>query len=402
MSNLIESIKHFFMRAAESRYFKQYLIAIAVVIVGIVIVLITPWNTYQPDYEPTPTPTATPAATPEITPTPSPTPEVTPTPTPSPTPEPIPGIFNPLTGEEGEYDLSNRPWAVSINNYRESLPQQGTAHADIIYEFITEGGSNTRMIALYQDTSDVGTIGSVRSAREYMIEIASAYDALFVHASGRMYDNTEITGGPVTRIGTINVNGIWVSRRDAYRRETLRMQNDAQLVVDGNRMSERIDELTIRRQHEQGFEHNMLFTEDATPANGQRANEVEVRFVTHSKTTNFIYSEENKTYHVRQYNRDLVDAVGANATEIRLSFTNVLVIQAETQLGFNASGHSRIATTGEGTGFFINGGRYVEITWSREAGKGYIYKNLDGTPLELGIGKTYICVVSTVQVPAFS
>lgn len=46
-----------------------------------------------------------------------------------------------------------------------------------------EGGI-TRMLAVYQSLEDVGSIGSIRSARPYYIELALGHDALYVHAGG--------------------------------------------------------------------------------------------------------------------------------------------------------------------------------------------------------------------------
>ena len=85
-----------------------------------------------------------------------------------------------------------------------------------------------------------------------------------------------------------------------------------------------------------------------------------------------------------------------------LGFTNVLVLQTDIQLSFNAAGHSHIRTVGEGNGFYFNGGRYIDIKWSRAADKGYVYTHTDGTPLELGIGKSFICLVSATQTPTIS
>jgi len=404
MNNIIKSTKEFFTKLMKNKNFKRFYLPISVALIGVVLIITAPWQAYAPNQEfPNHSPPPGVEDTPTPTPGESPTPPPEESPTPAPTPGLLPGEYNPLTGEKWDEDLSrNRPWAISINNYRESLPQQGIAHADIIYEFITEGGSNTRMIALYQDASDAGVIGSVRSAREYMLEIAESYDAMLVHASGRLYDGRELFGSPLTRRDTIDVNGVWVGRRDNFRKDTLKMQFDATLVVDGDRLTERIYDLVIRREHKETFEHSLRFREDGAPENGRSAVNVDVKFTGHSKTTTFIYSESNKTYHVRQYNGDLVDTVNSSSADIRLTFTNVLVIQTDIRLGINTHGHSRVTTVGTGAGYFICGGKYTEITWSREEGGGYMYYMPDGSQLELGIGKTYICIVMASQDPVFS
>ena len=100
------------------------------------------------------------------TPSPLPVTDSPVTPEPTPTPTPTPAFYHPLTGVPCGEDLSGkRPAAVMLNNLKAALPQQGNGQADIIYEVLAEGGI-TRMLAVYQDPSQLGLIGSVRSARQ--------------------------------------------------------------------------------------------------------------------------------------------------------------------------------------------------------------------------------------------
>ena len=62
------------------------------------------------------------------------------------------GVYNDLTGEwntdrKEEY---GRPIAIMINNIENAIPQSGIGQADILYEFVVEGGI-TRMLAIYND-----------------------------------------------------------------------------------------------------------------------------------------------------------------------------------------------------------------------------------------------------------
>ncbi|MCF0151055.1 MAG: DUF3048 domain-containing protein, partial [Firmicutes bacterium] len=104
---------------------------------------------------------------PEPAPAPTETPESLklpeePEPAPAPEPEPEPVKYqNPLSGLETDEDLSlNRPYAVMINNIKDAQPTMSTAKADIIYEYIAEGGI-TRLLAIFQSLDGVGTIGTV-------------------------------------------------------------------------------------------------------------------------------------------------------------------------------------------------------------------------------------------------
>ena len=97
----------------------------------------------------------------------------------------LPGNRNPLTGEETEKDISgNCPVAVMLNNIKQALPQSGNSKADFFFEIPEEGGI-TRIMALYQDITDVGTIGTVRSTRPYYVRLAVGHDAILTHCGGR-------------------------------------------------------------------------------------------------------------------------------------------------------------------------------------------------------------------------
>ena len=153
---------------------------------------------------------------------------------PLPTPSPTPAFYHPLTGLPCQEDLSGkRPAAVMLNNLKAALPQQGNGQADIIYELLAEGGI-TRMLAVYQDPSQLGLVGSVRSARQYYWEIAKGHDAVFIHAGGSPeFYNTKNSRGLFTVDG---VNGYYSSK------EAGMFWRDRQRVAG----------------HEFGFEHSLL------------------------------------------------------------------------------------------------------------------------------------------------
>ncbi len=72
-----------------------------------------------------------------------------------------------------------RPVAFVVENDPEARPQSGLADADMVYEAPTEGGI-TRFLAVYQ-TRQSGSIGPIRSARVYFVELANELGAVFAH-----------------------------------------------------------------------------------------------------------------------------------------------------------------------------------------------------------------------------
>lgn len=87
---------------------------------------------------------------------------------------------SPFTGLPIEEEFYKRAVAVSIENSPAARPQSGLEEAEIVYEFMLEGGI-TRFLALFWPEIPE-KIGPIRSARPALIETAQAYDALFLHA----------------------------------------------------------------------------------------------------------------------------------------------------------------------------------------------------------------------------
>ena len=162
-------------------------------------------------------------------------------------------------------------------------------------------------------------------------------------------------------------------------------------VTTGDLINEWLPTYDFRLEHEEDFESNLNFTEDAAPDGGSPALDVSVSFMG-LKTTEFSYAPEDKLYFLRQLGREYKD--GNN--DVQLSVTNILVLRARISYipGDNA-GRLDIVTTGSGPGYFICGGKFIDIEWSREdESSQFEYTLPDGSPLELGQGKSYICIVS--------
>jgi len=155
----------------------------------------------------------------------------------------------------------------------------------------------------------------------------------------------------------------------------------------------------LRLQHEDNFELGLTFVDDGTPAGGSSANEAVIRF-SGAKSTTVTYNSGSGVYRLRQFNRDFIDANDNSHPE----FTNVLVLQSRVSPLGDGGGRVDIVTTGKGDGYFLNGGRYVEIEWHRankEAPFRYTLKE-DGSELELGRGRTFIAIIPTTQDVEFS
>jgi len=413
MGNFVEHVGEFVMRAPGrivkffknakgSKRIRRYApLGIVAFVAIITFATCVPHNAPAPD-EPsleTPVISETPVTAP---PSPSETPVETPVETTTePSPEPTTvtepeytGPVDPLTGLPTETDISgNRPLAIMINNHRQAQPQLGVSKADIIYETLAEGGI-TRMLAIFQDVTDVGVIGSIRSARLYYVDIAQSYDAIFIFAGGSDEAYTALSNRKITRLDGVNGSQTQIFYRDPNRKN---LDFEHQLVTSSDRIAKYFPTYNLKMEHDKGYTHNLSFAKDGTPENGYTAMNFTVKFSSNSKTTSFSYNTEDMLYYLSQYGGDYKD--GDDKSQVAV--TNVLILQTSiSAIPGDTAGRLKIVTKGTGTGYFVCGGRYIEINWSRANDTSqFVYTLKDGTPLVLGQGKTYVCIVSkTVNV----
>ena len=298
-------------------------------------------------------------------------------------------ITNPLTGEAIETDISaNRPYAVMLNNIKVALPQCGISKADILYEVLAEGNI-TRFEAIFSDLNGVGAIGSMRSSRPYYIELALSYDAIYLHAGG-----SEQAYSDISSKGVDNIDGV----RGAYSgeifyRDPTRMKygTEHSLFTSSDKVIEYTSKLGYESTHSGTFDYGLSFTEN--PDLGSSATSAATVNVSFEgiKDTSFTYHTDTGNYTGYQYGTDLIDGTTSQAVQ----FKNLLVLYAESKI-LDDYGRRSFNLDTTGTGHFICNGKTVPIKWSH-SGTGSVFKYTleDGTPLELGVGKTYIAIVPT-------
>jgi len=303
-------------------------------------------------------------------------------------------FINPLTGLSTATDISrNRPVAVSISNSRPALPSNATngiSQADIVYEFLVEGGI-TRMIGIYQDFTNVGTVGSIRSARHYMAEIAEAYNAMFIHAGGSPLGFEEIDNRGITSFDAVRGHKADIFTRDVNRVPGYTVENYHGMTTSGAAFARWFPTYQVQQMHNNNFIQELSFTHNPIPS-GAPAHKVNVKFSA-GKDSTFNYNEAQNLYYMNQFGSQFTDA--NNGTPV--AFTNLLILDMPiTDLVGHGEGSGRqdMNTVGAGTGYFVSGGRYTPIYWFRlSKSSQFFYTFEDGREVELGHGKTYIGIV---------
>ena len=294
---------------------------------------------------------------------------------------------NPLTGETEDHEVSGkRPVAFMINNIWVAVPQWGVKDADIIFEAIVEGGI-TRLMCIFQEIPDEDIVGSVRSLRHNYIDFAAGYDAIIAHCGC-----SNLATDALERRGYDDIEAIsWAGDlfyRDPWRAENMGYEHS--LMTTGKDINNYLEnEAFFRTQHEKGYQCNMVFSESPKVSGGEIKTDIEVDFGK-GKSTYFTFDAASNDYTAAEYDEVYIDA----SDEKPVHFKNIVVIQTDVWTCDDA-GHQDMDLTGEGNGWFMVNGVMSEITWSRaDEDSQFVYTYKDGTPVEFGIGKTYIGVIS--------
>ena len=293
--------------------------------------------------------------------------------------------INYLTGEPLQDVNKNRPVAIMINNVKNALPQYGIGSADIIYEVPVEGGI-TRLMAVFNDYTNVPRVCSIRSCRYYYPVLALGMDAVYVHWGM----DPSIAKETLNRLGINRFDGGSIGSeffsRDPERLKKYDLEHTG--FFDGTRLPEAMKKYKYRTEREASY-GDTLFSFSSTPLTnaGTPSTSVVVSY-SNSYFSTFTYDAGTQTYKKQHSGQPHMDS----STGTQLEFKNVLVLQTNIK-NFTNSKLMDVELKG-GTGKYISNGVAIDIKWSKANEKAKIVlTKADGSKLELNQGKTYIGLV---------
>jgi len=285
--------------------------------------------------------------------------------------------INELTGLPTAANEMQRPVAVMIDNDQIASPHYGLAEADIVYELVNSTRNNrvTRLMAIYKDYASVPRIGNIRSARPTNIMLANEYDAVLVHDGGPVYINPFITfynlphlSGGFARIP--NGKPSW------YTEYATTGQIGGRIAGAG---------YTPFYQNVTCAQNRFNFGTNTLPA-GVPVGTVSLPFI--HNATKLIYNGATGTYDLFENGKYVKD--GDDFQQV--TFKNC-IIQCAPMMQYDANGYMVYGIVGTGVGYYLTCGKAVAIMWFKDTVGHTIYMNMDGTPLTVNPGKTYIGIV---------
>lgn len=287
----------------------------------------------------------------------------------------------PLTGIGTNEDIDRRVVAVMINNHPKARPQSGLAQADIVYEVLAEGDL-TRFLAFFQ--SEIPEkVGPVRSARDYYIELAQGYDALYV-----CHGNSPEAKEMMDRGVVDNLNGLYYDGTLFKRADFRKAPHNSYITYDN------IEKGADKRDYAmtQTVPSMLFYTEDELKQvdNGTRtANEVDIRYSSRSYAgVTFRYDEQTGKYERYSADEQTIDY----ETKDPVLLDNLFIVETRHRV-IDDAGRREIDLVSGGKGYLIQKGVVTEVEW----------KNVDGriVPFENGIeakfvpGKTWVNLIPT-------
>ena len=283
------------------------------------------------------------------------------------------GPKHPLTGLPALEGIVPRPaLAVKIgNNDFNSLPHEGLAEADIVYEALIEAGK-TRFLGIYQ-SSLPERIAPVRSARSTDISlIGNLSNPHFAYWGSNEGVGVEVE--EAERSGTFVRQSAEVNSSGAFSRDPSRgnspydgVLNPAYLIGDGPASAP-----------------IAVFDYGALPVTA--VSTFGLRWETDGRVVEYLWDQQSSKWKRFQDGSPMIDSNG-----IQLDSENIVLLYVDYSRSNADPNSPQAQSTGSGDGWLLRNGKIVGITWDRqfEAMKWSFYDDDTGESVNLDYGRTW-------------
>lgn len=296
---------------------------------------------------------------------------------------------DPLTGLKVTFDASRvRPVAISVDNISAATPQSGIALADIVIECMVENGISRLILITNKYEGNTEVFGPVRSVRDYMVSLSAAFGTLLVGAGYSPTGYTSITENAIDYIDGVHdryaMSGFF---RDPARYEKSGYEHSLMITGQGIRALAAHNNYSLAANVREVFR----FSDSAAIA-GSDATHAVLTYSSYQQVQ-LIYSRKENAYYRYQYGTKAhIDAASGE----QLSFTNVFILFADSApIEGDTEGRITVEVTGTGSGYYLCGGKYIPITWTRAGFSSPFSFTSDSGSFGVAAGKTFIAVVDS-------
>lgn len=286
-----------------------------------------------------------------------------------------------LTGLPEDASLQNqRPIAVMIDNDPRALPHYGLSDADVVYEMVNSLANNrvTRLMGLYKNWQNVSQIGNIRSTRPTNVLLAPEWNAVLIHDGGPFYNDPYFQS-----TGLAHLSGGFSRIRNGKATEFTE-------YLTGSEVVKRFQKAGYSSAYTNYRPHWDFANVDLTSAAGSsNASSVDLNAFRLTKPS-LKYDSSTGLY---QYYENGSIAKDGNTGAVP-AFKNV-ILQECIYHQYDANGYLIYNIIADKMpGWYITNGKAIPITWSKLSETGVTrYYDLDGNPITINPGKTYIGIV---------
>ncbi|RCW82561.1 DUF3048 family protein [Halanaerobium sp. DL-01] len=280
---------------------------------------------------------------------------------------------SPFTGEMLKEIKYKHAISVSIENSPVARPQSGLESAEIVYEFMLEGGI-TRFLAIFWPEIPE-KVGPIRSARPFLIDVANSYDSLFLHAGASPDGFKQLSDSGILHLDQIYQNQyFWRSSK------RLAPHNLYSGKIPLQDFTDKLDRIE--------YPNRFKFLTASIVSNPQTAEEITIDYWG-DYSVNYRYDEEANIYY-----RFLYDFKTPHRVENgrQLSAKNIIVQFTDTEVK-DDEGRLEMDLNKGGKALLFRDGIVVSGNWQKNDDSWIIYYDKNGSELEINPGQTWIQVV---------
>jgi len=248
-------------------------------------------------------------------------------------------------------NADGRAFGTIIAEYPETMPLSSPFEADIVIEAPTnKSGGLTRLLAIYQCQSPK-EIGSIRSARPYMADLALGFDLVFSSWGG--------CDSATSRIRDIGLD--WLDARvnpsgAFFRKRNVPAPHNGFGSLDKLKVAAR--NLGMRKENK--FEgYNFIEENEITLSSDSQAINIDYHY-----PVKYVYDPETGDYFRFWNGSKMID----RNTSKQVFAKNVVLIK--TEIGVLSSGVANIKVVGKGQAKVYQSGKEIDGTWEKKNSKG--------------------------------